>query len=102
MKENVRACERVRDAYRLVHPTHCSRSCSPFFSGTWVCVCVRSKMIGDHKAFVRTIMKAGNRKDYAATDLSEILPEEIIDDVKEAAEISMGTEVRFSVKKVLL
>merc|ERR1712070_1007282 len=52
-----------------------------------------SKMIGDHKAFVRTIMKAGNRKDYAATDLSEILPEEIIDDVKEAAEISMGTEI---------
>ncbi|EGD77815.1 nucleolar protein 5 [Salpingoeca rosetta] len=52
-----------------------------------------SKLIADHKAFVRTIITAGNRKNFASTDFSEILPEEIEADVKEAAEISMGTEI---------
>ena len=36
---------------------------------------------------------AGMRKNAADTDLSEILPEEIEEKVKENAEISMGTEI---------
>lgn len=35
----------------------------------------------------------GDRKNFASSDLSEVLPEEIEEDVKAAAEISMGTEV---------
>lgn len=35
----------------------------------------------------------GTRENMANTDLSEILPEEVEEKVKEAAEISMGTEI---------
>jgi len=35
----------------------------------------------------------GDRSNFAASDVSDILPEEIEQDVKAAAEISMGTEV---------
>lgn len=35
----------------------------------------------------------GNRLNTSSTDLSAILPEEVEQEVKEAAEISMGTEV---------
>ena len=36
---------------------------------------------------------AGNRLNCATCDLSAILPEEVEQELKEAAEISMGTEV---------
>lgn len=36
---------------------------------------------------------AGDRRNFASSDVSDILPEEIEEDVKAAAEISMGTEV---------
>jgi hypothetical protein len=52
-----------------------------------------SKLIADNQAYVRTILTVGNRVNFATTDLSTILPEEVEEDVKEAAEISMGTEV---------
>ena len=35
----------------------------------------------------------GDRTNFASSDVSDILPEEIEEDVKAAAEISMGTEV---------
>lgn len=35
----------------------------------------------------------GDRSNFASSDVSDILPEEIEEDVKAAAEISMGTEV---------
>ena len=37
---------------------------------------------------------AGVRSGIAAADLSSVLPEEVEEEVREAAEISMGTEVR--------
>lgn len=36
---------------------------------------------------------AGDRRNFASSDVSDILSEEIEEDVKAAAEISMGTEV---------
>ena len=36
---------------------------------------------------------AGVRSGIAAADLSSVLPEEVEEEVREAAEISMGTEV---------
>jgi len=52
-----------------------------------------SKIITDNLAFVRTVEVMGTR-DYAKhVDLSDILPEEVEEKVKEAAEISMGTEI---------
>lgn len=51
------------------------------------------KIVTDNLAFARVVVKMGLRTSAATTDLSDILPEEINDEVKEAAEISMGTEI---------
>merc|ERR1712179_903130 len=51
------------------------------------------KIVTDNLAFVRTVQVMGLRTNAATTDLSEVLPEEIEEKVKEAAEISMGTEI---------
>ena len=52
-----------------------------------------AKILVDSVAFARTINTIGFRTNTAGTDLSGILPEELIADVKSAAEISMGTEI---------
>jgi nucleolar protein 58 len=41
----------------------------------------------------QTVKKMGVRTNAKAMDLSDILPEEMEKEVKEAAEVSMGTEV---------
>merc|ERR1712025_645380 len=51
------------------------------------------KIITDNLAFVRTIDLMGTRDNAKTTDMSEVLPEEVEEKVKEAAEISMGTEI---------
>lgn len=51
------------------------------------------KVITDNLAYCKAVRKIGDRTNVAATDLSDILPEEIEAEVKLAAEISMGTEV---------
>lgn len=51
------------------------------------------KIITDNIAFVKTIKIVGTRENTANSDLSDILPEEVEERVKEAAEISMGTEI---------
>jgi len=51
------------------------------------------KIITDNLAFVRTVEVMGMRDNAKSTDLSDILPEEVEEKVKEAAEISMGTEI---------
>merc|ERR1719206_591583 len=51
------------------------------------------KIVTDNLAYVRTVQKMGMRVNAAKTDLSDILPEEVELAVKEAAEISMGTEI---------
>lgn len=52
-----------------------------------------SKLITDNIAFVKTVKLVGTRENMGATDLSDILPEDVEEKVKEAAEISMGTEI---------
>ncbi|KAK2576303.1 hypothetical protein KPH14_005668 [Odynerus spinipes] len=51
------------------------------------------KIITDNIAFVRTVKLIGTRENTINTDLSDILPEDVEEKVKEAAEISMGTEI---------
>merc|ERR1712200_192257 len=51
------------------------------------------KIITDNIAYVRTIEKMGTRDNAKSVDLSDILPEDVEEKVKEAAEISMGTEI---------
>lgn len=52
-----------------------------------------SKLITDNIAFVKIIKLVGKREFMSDTDLSDILPEDVEEKVKEAAEISMGTEI---------
>lgn len=51
------------------------------------------KILTDNIAFIKTIKLVGTRDNMATTDLSDILPEELEEKVKDAAEISMGTEI---------
>lgn len=51
------------------------------------------KIITDNISFVKTIKLVGTRENMSKTDLSDILPENVEENVKEAAEISMGTEI---------
>merc|ERR1739846_209093 len=51
------------------------------------------KIITDNLAFVRTVELMGTRDNAKSIDLSDVLPEEVEEKVKEAAEISMGTEI---------
>lgn len=52
-----------------------------------------SKLITDNVAFAKTVKLVGTRQNMAESDLSDILPEDVEEKVKEAAEISMGTEI---------
>ncbi|NXH90673.1 NOP58 protein, partial [Edolisoma coerulescens] len=51
------------------------------------------KIITDNLMYCKCVRKVGDRSNFASSDVSDILPEEIEEDVKAAAEISMGTEV---------
>uniref|UniRef100_A0A915I1C8 Nucleolar protein 58 n=1 Tax=Romanomermis culicivorax TaxID=13658 RepID=A0A915I1C8_ROMCU len=51
------------------------------------------KLVTDPIAFVKVVMKMGIRENAHKTDLSDILPEELEEQLKQAAEISMGTEI---------
>ncbi|CZS96420.1 hypothetical protein WAI453_009945 [Rhynchosporium graminicola] len=51
------------------------------------------KIVNDNLAYARIIIKVGMRTNTSATDLSDILPEEIETAIKAAAEVSMGTEI---------
>uniref|UniRef100_A0A182IMJ1 Nucleolar protein 58 n=1 Tax=Anopheles atroparvus TaxID=41427 RepID=A0A182IMJ1_ANOAO len=51
------------------------------------------KVLTDNVAYVKTIKLVGMRDNMTDTDLSDILVEELEAKVKEAAEISMGTEI---------
>ncbi|KAK9309850.1 hypothetical protein QLX08_000655 [Tetragonisca angustula] len=52
-----------------------------------------SKIVTDNIAFVKTVKIIGTRENTINSDLSDILPEDVEQKVKEAAEISMGTEI---------
>lgn len=52
-----------------------------------------SKIIQDNIAYCKTIKKMGYKTNAATLELNDILPEEIEEKVKEAAEVSMGTEI---------
>jgi len=52
-----------------------------------------AKIVTDNTMFAKTVKKVGFRTNFATTDLSDILPEDVEHSVKEAAEVSMGTEV---------
>ncbi len=52
-----------------------------------------SRIVTDNLAFSRTVQTMGFRTNASTVSLAEILPEDVETEVKEAAEISMGTEI---------
>ncbi|KAK9288400.1 hypothetical protein L1049_016856 [Liquidambar formosana] len=52
-----------------------------------------AKIIQDNILYAKTVKLMGNRTNAVKLDFSEILPEEVETELKEAAVISMGTEV---------
>jgi len=52
-----------------------------------------SKIITDNLVYAKTVKAIGMKHNTATADIAEIVPEEILEKVKEAAEISMGTEI---------
>ncbi|CAG8490815.1 13297_t:CDS:2 [Acaulospora morrowiae] len=52
-----------------------------------------SKIVVDNLAYAKVVKTMGFRSNAHETDLSEILPEDLEKGVKEAAEVSMGTEI---------
>jgi nucleolar protein 58 len=52
-----------------------------------------AKILNDNLAYAKVVIKMGMRENWEASDLAEILPEEIETAVKSAADRSMGTEI---------
>ncbi|KAJ9059874.1 Nucleolar protein 58 [Entomophthora muscae] len=52
-----------------------------------------AKILVDNLGFAKVVRAVGMRTNMSSTDLSSILPEELEAELKEAAEISMGTEI---------
>ncbi|RMZ92120.1 hypothetical protein DV736_g594, partial [Chaetothyriales sp. CBS 134916] len=52
-----------------------------------------AKILNDNLAYAKVVLKMGMRDNWETTDLAEILPEEIEQAVKSAADRSMGTEI---------
>ncbi len=51
------------------------------------------KIVTDNLTYAKTVKTIGMRGNIESCDLSEILPEEVEEEVRAAAEVSMGTEV---------
>jgi nucleolar protein 58 len=51
------------------------------------------KILTDNIAFIKTIKLVGMRENFNDSELSDILPPDLEEKVKEAAEVSMGTEI---------
>src|ERR1700727_754645 len=52
-----------------------------------------AKILNDNLAYAKVVLKMGMRTNWEKADLAEILPKEIEDAVKSAADRSMGTEI---------
>jgi len=51
------------------------------------------KLVSDNLVYAKTVKAIGTKENCADLDLSAVLPEELEAEVKEMAEVSMGTEV---------
>eukprot|EP00039_Didymoeca_costata_P018613 m.334201 g.334201 ORF g.334201 m.334201 type:complete len:496 (+) comp17311_c0_seq1:186-1673(+) len=51
------------------------------------------KIVTDNLAYARVVISLGFRTDIQKKSLEDVLDEDVVDDVKEAAQISMGSEI---------
>jgi nucleolar protein 58 len=52
-----------------------------------------AKILNDNETFCRVVQIMGDRTKCATTDFTEIMEEDVADELREAAQISMGTEI---------
>merc|ERR1712010_105155 len=52
-----------------------------------------SRIVNDNVLYTKVIKKMGMVKNAATTDLSDVLPEDMEEELKSAAQVSMGTEI---------
>ncbi|KAI5283988.1 Nucleolar protein 58 [Ascosphaera aggregata] len=52
-----------------------------------------AKILNDNLVYARVVLKMGFRSNAESCDLSDVLPEELVDTVKTAADRSMGTDI---------
>lgn len=60
------------------------------------------KIVTDSLIYTKVVNAVGMRHKCSSTDLSGILPEDLEKEVKQAAEISMGTEISEEDEKYIL
>lgn len=51
------------------------------------------KIVSDNETFARIVLALGRRSNISTAELSDVVPEEIAEDIKKACEISFGTEI---------
>jgi nucleolar protein 58 len=51
------------------------------------------KIVTENKMFARTVLQLGSRSLVETADLDSVLPEDLVEEVKAAARVSMGTEI---------
>jgi nucleolar protein 58 len=51
------------------------------------------KIVSDNETFARIVLTLGMRKNISNVDLTEVVPEEIAEDIQKAVEISFGTDI---------
>src|SRR3989338_7973776 len=52
-----------------------------------------SKLIADHQTFARVVRLMGDRFSATKVDLSAVLPEDLVEEVRNVAKVSMGTDI---------
>src|SRR3989338_2996508 len=52
-----------------------------------------SKLIADHQTFARVVRLMGDRFSATKVDLSSVLPEDLVEEVRNVAKVSMGTDI---------
>lgn len=61
-----------------------------------------SKIVTDNHVYAKAVKKIGRKTNAATADFEGILPEEVEKEVRQAAEISMGTEINEQDEKYIL
>ena len=61
-----------------------------------------SKIVTDNHVYAKAVRKIGRKTNVATADFEGILPEEVEKEVRQAAEISMGTEINEQDEKYIL
>lgn len=52
-----------------------------------------SRVVADSLSYVKVVRRIGNRANTATAELADLIPEELVEEVRQAADVSIGTEI---------